>query len=619
MLKTLHRLTTRLMLLVAILPASLVVAAFDSDFLPVEKAFRVQVQAVDGKISAHWDIAPGYYLYQEKMSLESVDADMILAPAVVATPGVIKDDPTFGVQTVHLDSAIMSADIIAAPGGRVAIKVNFQGCAEAGLCYPPHQQVLHLDVPPHQDKKLSTTNANTGGTKFTSATSADYVTGILQGATWPIVLLIFFVLGIGLAFTPCVLPMIPILSGIIMGQREPLGSSRAFVLSLSYVFGMAITYTLAGLAVGHFGARANLQAWMQQPVVLGAIALLFGLLSLSMFGLYELQLPAAFRNRLALLNQRQNGGQTGGVMFMGALSALVVSPCVSAPLAGTLIYISSTGDALLGGGALFALAMGMGAPLLVIGTFGSRFLPHTGEWMVVLKQVLGIVMLAVALWLVERLVPQALSLMLWSLLFVALGLHLGAFHPRSESGWGRSFQGLGLLLLLWGTFLLWGAAQGGGSLTQPLAADIQQHNDAIAKASIFERITTTDELNEALSSGEPVMLDFYADWCASCVVMEKEVFSHVEALKFKQQFRFVQLDVTAFNEQHQALLDQFQLIGPPAVIFFDKNGAEIQAGRIVSEVDLNEFLARAGRTLADKTGGATLTTPVANLGLGKII
>lgn len=402
-----------------------------------------------------------------------------------------------------------------------------------------------------------------------------------------------------------------------MGQRKTPGSSRAFVLSLSYVLGMAITYTLAGLAVGHFGARANLQAWMQQPVILGAIALLFGLLALSMFGVYELQLPAALRNRLELLNRRQNGGQTGGVMLMGALSALVVSPCVSAPLAGTLIYISSTGDALLGGGALFALAMGMGAPLLVIGTFGSRFLPQTGEWMIALKQVFGIIMLAVALWLVERLVSPVISLALWSLLLVALGLHLGAFRPRKENGWGRSFQGLGLILLLWGTFLLLGAAQGGGSLAQPFVVDGQQASNATATRPIFERITTNDQLNEALASGEPVMLDFYADWCVSCVVMEKEVFSHPEALKFKQQFRFVQMDVTDFDDQHQALLDQLKLIGPPAVIFFDKNGDEIVAGRIVSEVDLNEFVGRAERALANEIEETAVITPVTNP--GKII
>lgn len=604
MLNTLHSLITRSILLVSILLVSLPAAAFDLGFLPVEKAFRVQLQAVDGQIKAHWDIVPGYYLYQEKMGLEAAKADMTLAPAVFATPGVMKDDPNFGVQPVYFDSAIMSADIVAAAGGSVPIKVSFQGCAEAGLCYPPQEQLLYLDVPQQQDKKPSTATAATEPAKpittSSSATSADDIIGILQGANWPIVLLIFFALGIGLAFTPCVLPMIPILSGIIMGQRKPLSSSRAFILSLSYVLGMAITYTLAGLAVGHFGARANLQAWMQQPLILAAIAMLFGLLSLSMFGLYELQLPAALRNRLELLNRRQTGGHTSGVMLMGALSALVVSPCVSAPLAGTLIYISSTGDALLGGGALFALAMGMGAPLLVIGTFGNRFLPQTGEWMVALKQAFGVVMLAVALWLIERLVPQVLALALWALLFIALGLHLGAFHPRNQSGWGRSFQALGLVVLLWGVFLLWGAAQGGGSLAQPVVANAPHRAEATLTESVFERITTTDELNRALTSGEPVMLDFYADWCASCIVMEKEVFSRPEALEFKQQFRFVQLDVTDFNEQHQALLDQFQLIGPPAVIFFDKNGDEIQAGRIVSEVDLNEFLTRAERALADK-------------------
>src|SRR5690606_22393478 len=452
------------------------------EFLPVDEAFQLHVDVVGDEVRASWHIAPGYYLYQERMSLEAVEEGASLAPAVFHTEAKLQDDPYFGLQPVFHEQAEMGAKIVSAPGDVLKIQVTSQGCADAGLCYPPRTQTLSLELPESMTAAGSgavsanlvtmaepsaakaSSNANPSSVPVSSTTaSADGLAGFLQEAHWLFVVATFFVLGLGLTFTPCVLPMVPSLSGSIVGQREYPTTPRAFALSLSYVLGMASTYAAAGVAVGYFGARANLQAWMQQPWVLGLFGLLFVVLALAMFGLYELQLPAAIRNRLDALSRRQKGGQVMSVTIMGVLSALVVSPCVSAPLAGALLYISTTGDAVLGGGALFALAMGMGVPLLIIGTLGTRILPKAGAWMERVKQAFGVMLLAVALWLVERVLPIGLSLALWALLLIGAGLHLGALRLHAE-GWARSLQALGIVVLLWGVFVLWGAAQGAGSL-----------------------------------------------------------------------------------------------------------------------------------------------------------
>jgi len=581
------------------------------EFLPVDEAFQLQVDVVGDEVRASWHIAPGYYLYQERMSLEAVEEGASLAPAVFHTEAKLQDDPYFGLQPVFHEQAEMGAKIVSAPGDVLKVKVTSQGCADAGLCYPPRTQTLSLELPESMSGTVGgAVSANLGATSEPSAAtassnaksaaslnvpassttaSADGLASFLQDAHWLLIVATFFVLGLGLTFTPCVLPMVPILSGIIVGQRERPTTPRAFALSLGYVLGMASTYAAAGVAVGYFGARANIQAWMQQPWVLGLFGLLFVALALAMFGLYELQLPAAIRNRLDALSQRQKGGQMMSVIIMGVLSALVVSPCVSAPLAGALLYISTTGDAVLGGSALFALAMGMGVPLLIIGTLGTRILPKAGAWMERVKQAFGVMLLAVALWLVERVLPTGLSLALWALLLIGAGLHLGALRLHAE-GWARSLQALGIVVLLWGVFVLWGAAQGAGSLLKPIPAVGVAQATTPAMQSPFQRIRNEAELQSLLASGQPLMLDFYADWCVSCIVMEKEIFQQPEVLALKDQLHFVQLDITKFNTEHQALLTRLQLVGPPAVLFFDAAGQELREARIVGEVSLDQFL-----------------------------
>jgi thiol:disulfide interchange protein DsbD len=392
--------------------------------------------------------------------------------------------------------------------------------------------------------------------------------------------------------------MVPILSSIIAGQKGAMTTARGFTLSLSYVMGMAFTYTILGVLVGFFGAKANVSAWMQQPWVLGIFSGIFVLLALSMFGFYEIQLPSRLRDSLDNISRKQQGGQWLGVTLMGMISALVVSPCVSAPLAGALLYISSTGDAVLGGGALFALSLGMGAPLIAIGSTGAKLLPKAGAWMDKVKQIFGIVLMGVALWLMQRVLHETIALVLWSLLFVASGLHIGAL-TSAKNGWQRLSQSLGLMLLLWGGLVLVSVALGKGDLAEPLKSlTVQPAGQAGTMANVetklFTRITHDAELGVMLGAGKPLVLDVYADWCISCKVMDEEIFAQPSVRVLAEEFDFVQLDVTDFTDEHKAMLDRYGLVGPPAVMFFNAQGNLIKSASIAGEVDLNGFLSAVG-------------------------
>lgn len=578
-------------------------AATQDEFLPVDQAFQMQAAIKGTEVNVHWQVAPGYYLYRSRIKLGTRSDDVKLATPKFSDDGELKNDPNFGPQRVFHNGVNLNSSIIAAPAGVQQIQVRYQGCAEAGLCYPPQTRNVPLlfakSVVPNEAKDSDTVFSTPDGDRELSGDDVDGLSRFLQKASWPLIITTFFVLGLGLTFTPCVLPMIPILSGIIVGQQPPPSTPRAFTLSVGYVLGMATTYASLGVVVGYFGARANIQAWMQQPLVLVVFSLLFVLLALAMFGFYELQLPAAIRDRLDRLNQRESGGQVLGVVVMGILSALVVSPCVSAPLAGALLYISSTGNALLGGSALFALALGMGLPLIIIGTTGASILPKAGVWMERVKQAFGIILLGIALWLLQRVLPEALTLALWSILFIAIGVHLGALHGGHEnhSGWRRSSQALGLAVLMWGVFTLWGAAQGGGgSLGQPLANSFapSSQNTATTLNPII-KVKSAAQLNDLLSAGAPLVVDIYADWCVSCRTMEEEIFSQQDVMAMNDSLQIVQLDVTAFNSGHKELLNRLHLAGPPAILFFGPDGEEIESSRLLGEVSHERFVTSAKR------------------------
>ena len=412
----------------------------EPEFLPVDKAFVLSTEvADDGALLARWEMVDGYYLYRHRFDFATRTSETVAESGVVLgepeiPPGKKKIDEWFGEVEVYYHQAQARVPV-ASGGGPVEVGISYQGCADMGLCYPPETKWVALDL-----------GAGVGGgdssgglpaaTSAISETSEQALASMLRDGGLLTSLLLFFLGGVGLAFTPCVLPMVPILSSIIVGESAQITRARALWLSITYVLGMALTYALIGTLVGLFGASMNLQAALQSPPVLVFFALVFVALAFSMFGFYELQLPQRWQNGLNSLGQRVGGGKLVSVFVMGSLSSLVVSPCVSAPLAGALIYISSTGDALLGGGALLALGLGMGVPLVVIGASGGHLLPKAGAWMNSVKAVFGVLLLAVAVWLLERVVPPSLTLVLWAGLAMGAGVYLGALDFSARQGWG---------------------------------------------------------------------------------------------------------------------------------------------------------------------------------------
>ncbi|GAA3950246.1 protein-disulfide reductase DsbD [Allohahella marinimesophila] len=607
--------------------ASPAFSAAPSEFLPPQEAFRLRTSVDGEQLRAEWDIAPDYYLYKDRFAISFTAPDLAhLEPQIgFSAEGEPKEDEYFGLVEVFYEKAVLTVDIrpaldiLAAKAqtarSEIELAVTYQGCAEAGLCYPPQtEKALYMaDSGPDSAASVVNGSPGPGGSGGIDTESASSLASILLSEGTLFNLGLFFLLGIGLAFTPCVFPMIPILSSIIAGQQQRPSTPRAFMLSLSYVLGMAVTYAIAGVVVGYFGAAANIQSAMQNPFVLSVFSVIFVVLALAMFGLFELQLPAFLRDRLNSVSQKQSGGHLAGVAGMGAVSALVVSPCVTAPLTGVLIYISTTQNALYGGLVLLVLALGMGLPLLLLGTGGGRLLPKAGAWMNRVKAVFGIMLLGVAVWLLERILPGAATLALWGVLAGVSAVYLGAFDtlPAQEQGSGvfRLRKGLGLVLFIYAVTLLLGAAAGSSNPFSPLerfalnsrsldaggalslAAPVEPVDTS--KAYSFRVVKTLAELDEALATavrnGQPAMLDFYADWCISCKVMERQVFPHPNVSSKLQAFALIKADITDNDVEHKAMLDRFRLFGPPALLFFSSQGRELENQRIVGEIGLAAF------------------------------
>ncbi|WP_221798827.1 protein-disulfide reductase DsbD [Oceanobacter mangrovi] len=551
----------------------------DPDFLPVDQAFQPQVQATADGWQVHFEIAPGYYLYQQRIKTTPA-ADVRFVQAAET-----KQDKNFGeVQVYHrqLDLVITSQP--------AALTLSYQGCSEHQLCYPP--QTLLLQPGGSQAAAQPTLSSQTGNLPGVSTTPVSINAAPVPTVTPPnspdslfsgnplMVLLGFLLLGAGLSLTPCVFPMVPILSSIIAGQAATaLSTRRGFTLSLAYVIGMAASYALLGALVASFGASLNLTAWTQSPLVLGFAAALFALLSLSMFGLFELQLPAFLRNRLNQLSQRQQGGQLVSVAIMGFLSALVVSPCVSAPLAGALIYLSTTGNVLIGASALFVLGIGMGLPLLIIGLSGGKWLPRAGAWMIVIRQFFGVAMLAVAIALLARFLPTSISMLLAAVLAIGSGIYMGALEAAA-GGMARLIKTLGVLLLLVGIGWLLGAARGSNNWLQPLASPAGSASNMVnnplrqpgaVSVPVFESPAAL--LASVRDSGDqrPLLLDFAADWCTSCVEMD-ELLQQAEVQPGLQQYQLLRLDISNSTAEQRQLMSQLGIFGPPALQMLDTAG-----------------------------------------------
>lgn len=558
-------------------------------FLEPDRAFVFSADAAgDGAISARWEIADGYYLYRDKFSFRLVEspAGMTLGAAEFP-PGEFKEDEFFGRMEVFHDPVQARLPVIrqgAAPAA-VTLEVGYQGCADQGFCYPPMKRTVSLELPAAGAAAVTGVPPATGAGDTADAPLQDRIArSLAEGNLW-LNLAGFFGFGLLLAFTPCVLPMVPILSSLIIGQRTQVTTRRAFLLSLSYVLAMALTYTLAGVAAGLFGS--NLQAAFQNPWILGGISLVFVLLALAMFDVYQLQLPAAWQARLGEFSNRQSAGTYLGAAVMGFLSALVVGPCVAAPLAGILLYIGMSGDALLGGVSLFALSLGMGLPLLVIGTSAGKFLPKAGAWMTAVKAIFGVLMLAVAVWFLDRIVPPQLSMFLWAGLLIGTAVYLGAFDRMEQGiqGWRRFWKGMGLIVFIYGVLLIIGAAGGGNDPLRPLQGIPLAGGRAIpAEAALeFTPVKGVEGLRQAMAgaAGRPVMLDFYADWCVDCKIMERRTFVDPGVRGALAGVVLLRADVTANDGIDQELLRQLGLFGPPAILFFDADGAELRPFRVI--------------------------------------
>ena len=569
----------------------------EDQFLPVDQAF-VFTAIADGsdRVLLDWQVAPGYYLYRHRTSAKTATPGFALGE--IAMPdGKKKNDEFFG--DVEVYYGILTATVpVTRPAGASAfeIEVTYQGCADAGLCYPPVTKTVAIELPPPGTPSASDAAP--------MVSEQDRLSSMISGGNLFAILATFFGFGLLLAFTPCVLPMIPILSGIIAGQGAAATPSRSFLLSVTYVLGMALTYTIAGAAFAAAGQQA--QAFFQQPWIIIAFAALFVVLALAMFGLFDLKIPSALETRLASVSGRQKTGSFVGTAVMGALSALVVTACVAPPMVAALAVIGQTGDVMRGALALFAMGIGMGTPLLFVGVAGGRFLPHAGPWMTTIKALFGVLFLGVAVWMLERILPGSLTLALWALLVIVGGYYFGGF-GRSSAGAATPrllARGLGLATIVWGTIMMIGAAAGGHDPLQPLrGASVPgfggQAGAAASQSLPFRKIASVEELDVELAgaqaAGKPVMLDFYADWCVSCKEMEKYTFSVPEVQQDLAGFVLLKADVTANNEADQALFRRFGVYGPPTTAFFGTQGRECRAFRLVGYVKADDFRSHLAR------------------------
>lgn len=587
----------------------------DSDtesFLSPDAAFKLDLIAKDAQnIQAKFTVAPGYYLYRERIKFVAQSPAEVKISEIALPTGEIKNDANFGKQEVYHHDFDAGIKLVASSNKLVTINASYQGCSEKGLCYAPIKKTFTID--------LTATNniANPQiSPVITSDNEADSSTNILKSGNLWLVIAGFFVAGLLLSLTPCVLPMIPILSSIIIGsQRQQIKPSKlhAFGLSVAYVLGMALSYTLAGIAAGLSGDL--LSNSLQNAWVLGATALIFILLAFSMFGFYDLKLPQSFEDKMLVTSNKLKGGQFLGVFVMGILSALIVSPCVAAPLAGALVYIGQTHNVLLGGVGLFALAIGMGMPLLLIGASAGSILPKTGDWMNAVRNFFGVLMLGMAIWLISPIIPVNTQLALWAALLIVTAVYHNALDnlPAHASNYAKLWKGIAVILLIFGVALLIGALSGSKSALQPLSSfAANSGNQSKSSSSLaFTRIANIDELEKKLAEtkGQPVMLDFYADWCVACKELEQLTFSDQKVQQLLKNTTLLQLDMTANTEEDKALLKRFGLFGPPGIVFFNGHGKEMTTLKTIGFQNADRFsdtLARRDSCIAPQSNDTAI-------------
>jgi len=562
-----------------------------NDPLPPEQAFTARVDVVDPfNLRIDWTIAAGYYLYRDSLTISTSGTDA-QAGEPTLPPGVTEQDEYFGQTRVFYSAVAMHVPLTRATPAATMLPlvIEYQGCKKDSICYPPQRLELEVALPA---ASASDPLRDIGPPPEEMVSEQDRLSNLILNANLLLVMVTFAGLGLLLAFTPCVLPMVPILSGIIARQGKDVTTGKAFALSLTYVLGMALTYTAAGAAFAAAGGQ--IQAALQKPWIIVGVAGLFVALALSMFGYYEIQVPAALQTRLSAASNRQRAGTFIGTAIMGMLSALIVTTCVAPPLVASMTVIAEAGDITRGAAALFAMSMGMGLPLLVIGTSAGRLLPKAGAWMDQVKGAFGFMMLGLAIWMLERILPGAVTMAMWGVLVFMAGIFLGAFQaldiaaPSAQ----KFSKGAGLLASLYGAVLLVGALSGQTNPLQPLRFGTAGPQTRELEFRLIKSVDDLDrELATAAAQGQPVMLDFYADWCVSCKEMEHYTFTDAAVQDKLSKTRVLQADVTANDDLDQALLRRFGIFGPPTIVFFDSNGVERRNFRIVGFMPADKFAA----------------------------
>jgi thioredoxin:protein disulfide reductase len=592
-------------------------SGYAADFLNPDQAFKLKAELNSARtIALNWEIAKGYKLYRERVKV-SVDGGSASVKEPVLPKGIMITDPSTNEKLeIYHDKLSVDVPLVKADGA-FTLNVEYQGCAEDGLCYPPMTRSFKVDpgnpgvLSPVAEPQVADAGAGAvsafadqaapSPAAQAEAPSADNDLNLAKstlagGSLWKIALA-FLAFGLLLSFTPCVLPMIPILSSIIVGEGD-VTRRRSFLMALAYCLGMALVYTALGVAAGLAGE--GLAGALQKPWVLMVFALLLVTLSLSMFDVYQLQMPAALQTRLSKTSGSLKGGRFAGVFFMGALSALIVGPCVAAPLAGTLVYISQTRDVVIGGLALFSMAMGMSVPLLLVGLSAGSLLPRAGAWMIGVKYVFGLLLIAVAIWMVSPVIPAAAVMVAWGAFAILCAVFLGIFDklPEKSTIALKFGKALALVLFVIGVLELIGATSGGTNALEPLS---QLHGSSNAgsgeeKKLNFTRIRSAAELDQALQSAKkPVMLDFYADWCVACKEMDRFTFHDPKVISQLNNLTLLQVDVTANSSDDRALMKRFGLFGPPGIIFFDGSGKEIPESRVVGVLEATAFFSHVGK------------------------
>jgi thioredoxin:protein disulfide reductase len=555
----------------------------EDQVLPPDEAFKLSVVAKDAQtIEARFAIAPQHYLYRDRITFVIKTPGNSIS-AVVLPEGESKLDATFGQTQVYHQSMAALVKLSSVAQNPLSLEATYQGCSEKGLCYAPIKKTLDVYLPGADAAKANFANDSL-------ADDGEAASLLRNGKLW-LIIAGFFGSGLLLSLTPCVLPMIPILSSIIVGKSAHPGRLYAFYLSLAYTLGMALTYTVIGIAAGLSGQL--LSGALQNAWALGFGSFIFILLALSMFGFYELQLPGGVESRLVNYTNRIKGGRFIGVFAMGALSALIISPCVAAPLAGALLYIGRTHDVVLGGIALFALSVGMGVPLLLLGASAGRLIPKTGPWMNTVRNFFGVLMLAMAVWLISPVIPATLQMVLWAALLIVPAIYMRALDslPVNTTKWVKLWKGVGIMMLVLGITLLVGAASGAQSPLQPLAGLRAGIGSTPHDNLPFQRIRDLSDLESRLETakGKPIMLDFYADWCVACKELEQFTFSDPRVQKQLANVVLLQADVTQNSPADIALLKHFGLFGPPGILFFDGSG-KISPTKVIGYQNTDQFL-----------------------------